>query len=211
MKTFLFFTGVFLSLIVYTNLIIAESTEKRIDRFIIAKNSDTVMDNKMQAAARPNNNLNNQFTANLLQEKENKTKQQKEILNNVIEDLNQPENEQKNPKKDSLPVKQPIIKLIKSFPGKDIQTWDRDRDLSFYFNTDINLESFFNNLKITPSSDNKFSGEINYGKNKQEIIITPIPALKKETNYTINILKGVKSFDNKAFLTEDISIDFTTK
>ncbi|HPO06144.1 MAG TPA: Ig-like domain-containing protein, partial [Candidatus Gracilibacteria bacterium] len=69
----------------------------------------------------------------------------------------------------------------------------------------------FKNIAITPSLDQKWSGEISIDpKDPLTVILKPIPALKAQTPYTIELKPGILSLDEKHESAEKFEIKFTT-
>ena len=100
------------------------------------------------------------------------------------------------------------LTLTKSIPGESITTWDTGKPLTFTFNAEVDAQSFFDSFTISPSVDGKFSGDIMNGADKKTIVLQAIPSLEPG-EYTLTLKQGMKSFDKKSELQEDIQVVFT--
>jgi hypothetical protein len=207
----LFFSGG----ILYLNLVIAQNEEKKHQRFIISQEeksfkTESLTANLLQAEKdlKPEEITN---AKDVVVETISKTKTEKKIAS-ILKDL---ETEKKQPQvkkeKPTITRENKAPQIIKTLPNKEINTWQSGKDIFLEFDQEIDLESFYKNLKFSPSKDNQFSGEINYGETKKQIILKPIPALDKDVSYTLTLQKEVQSFNKKNTTTKNIIIKFLVK
>ena len=217
MKSVFFMFMILSAGVVYANYFIAQQEEQKSTRFIVSQ----VENGK--------NDLQKSLTANILAEDSSTEKKQtpvspsKAIVSHVINDIKTTSdttedvpqtgeaagtsltNQAGTTQSASKPVSSQPFSLIKSLPGSGVTSWQSGKAFTFEFSEDTDIESFFANFVFTPSTDGKFSGEMNYGNAKNIIIVNPVPKLTVNTQYTVTLKNGIKSFDKTKTLSVPVS------